>query len=123
VSLITAPSRLDVADVLDKAADHIDTHGWTQGRLYDGRQADGGTPIAECRSDLYGALKTAVIGVPRWGGTPEQVALTDAAYQAVEDHLHTDNVHGWNDEPERVQADVTTALRATATNLRGEATA
>jgi hypothetical protein len=119
---IAGPNPAEIADVLDKAADHIDAVGWHQGRLYDDAQADAGTPVDRCRVCLLGAVYAALQdGNPRAGVTaPRELTLAIAAEDAMENHLDGP-VIDWNDSRERTQAEVTAALRATAANLRSAA--
>jgi hypothetical protein len=116
----TKPSPTDVAAVLDGAAAHIDTVGWHQGRMYDSGQADAGTPVEQCRVCAIGAVYAAIHGVPRAGVEGPALTLAIAAENALEGHLDG-SVVAWNDEQGRTKDDVTTALRATAASLRGEA--
>jgi hypothetical protein len=55
----------DVKAALLKAAEVIETNGWTQGQYYDYRQAAAGTPMNECRVCAAGALCLAILGDPR----------------------------------------------------------
>jgi hypothetical protein len=126
----TTPSREAVADVLDKAADHIDRVGLHKGYLYDTSQADAGTPLPECRVCALGGINAAAFGTPRYSaeynaGDEPLPLILNFAQDAVARHLGGPSfeVDVWNDKLERTQDDVTTALRATATSLRGEATA
>lgn len=111
-----------IADTLARAADHLDRVGWHQGWIYDISQADTGTPIADCRVCIAGALATAIYGQPRYGGeeNTSQVELMMAAEEAVQRHLGQDFIQ-WNDTRGRTKAEVTTALRDTAAGLRGAA--
>ena len=125
---ITGPAPAEIADVLDKAADHIDAVGWYQGYLYDGTQADEGTPKTECRACVVGAINFAVYGsltCPQ-DATGAQVALAYAAEDRLLDHIQAESgdrnsIPGWNDYPNTTADDVTAALRAAAANLRGAA--
>lgn len=119
---IAGPNPAQIADVLDKAAAHIDAVGWYQGRLYDDAQADAGTPLDQCRVCLLGAMYAALQdGVPRAGLiATRELTLAIAVEDALEDHLDGP-VITWNDDPNRTKDEVTAALRATATELRGSA--
>jgi hypothetical protein len=109
-----------VADILDKAANHIDTVGWHQGELYDRYQAI--ESASECRVCMLGAINVALHGDPKFPIGRKIAGETDAhdvaAYierrLAVDDDMAT-----WNDAEGRTQAEVTAALRETAAELRG----
>lgn len=117
----TYPAPAEIADVLDKAADHIDAVGWMQGRLYDDAQADAGTPVDQCRVCLIGAMYAALQdGNPRFGFITTASQRAAAAEGALEDHLDGP-VITWNDDPNRTKDEVTAALRTTAANLRSAA--
>lgn len=115
---VTAPARTEVADVLDKAAQHIDTHGWTQGHFFSDTDPD--LPVEKRPADIYGALKIPA-GTEGYGGKLGQVMLVDAAITAFETHVGA-TYFGYNDADQRTAEQVTEALRATATSLQ-EATA
>ncbi|WP_069883471.1 DUF6197 family protein [Streptomyces luteocolor] len=111
------PPTLTAADLCDRAADVIERNGFNQRHLYDDHQAAGGTPLPDCRVDLFGALNIADHGWPRYDGA----GRTEAAERALQIHLGVGNLGRWNDAPERTQADVVQAFRETAAGLRKEA--
>lgn len=114
------PTRIEVADVCDKAADAIHANGYCRKYLYDTRQADGGTLLEACRVDIIGAINLAVHSTPRHvGGSP----LTEAAERAVNDRIDAPSIVAWCDLPGHGGQQAITLLRATAASLRGEATA
>lgn len=82
-----------MAEQLSTAIDVLRRDGWTQG---DGFSSERG----HC---LWGAVSTAGVGFPEavWRGAISVVALTLAA--ATGRHL---SVIGWNDSPDRTEADV-----------------
>lgn len=118
--ITTFPDAEAQAAILDKAADRLAEHGWIQGAMYDSKQADDGTPLGECRTDLLGALKAAVLGEPRWGGSLDDITVVDLALTALRQHLGAEPL-AWNDADDRTADEVQAALRATAARLRGEA--
>lgn len=109
-----------VADVLDKAADHLDRVGHHKGYLYDETQAEDGTPLEECRVCAAGAILAAAWGTPRYPDRDPEINLSDAALHELEEAIQQP-IASWNDEEERQQEQVTEALRGTATRLRAEA--
>jgi hypothetical protein len=113
----TFPTPAAQADVLDKAADHLDAHGWFQGSMYDSKQLVEGTPLGECRTDILGALKAAVLGEPRWAGSVDDLAVVDLALVALHQRLGMDAV-AWNDVDGRTVEEVIAAMRETAASLR-----
>lgn len=121
----TAPAPEAVADVLDKAAGIVDTNGLIKGQLYDGEQADQGTPRDQCRVCTIGAINVAVFGTPRAADpTVEQISLIDSAADAVAMHLGLGigfvSLPSWNDADTTTDDNVKAVLRATAASLRGE---
>ncbi len=110
----------EIADILDRAADHIDTVGWYRGSLYDGEQSLG-TPLARCRVCALGAINVAIHGSPVFpiGRAGEGIGAHDVA--GYVDRRRTDGAElaDWNDDVARTQAEVTAALRDTAAELRG----
>ncbi len=91
------PSDRDVADVLERAALHLDVHGWRQG------------DDAAVEGDRCALLALYA------------VASTADAYTAREElglFLDVDCIVEWNDEDGRTAAEVTGAMRACAASLR-----
>ncbi len=88
----------DVADVLNRAADHIEGYGWTKGTFEDG---DGHV----C---LIGALDKAtdIVHVPTW-------VMFEAA-EALRDEIGDTSLIRWNDAEERTEAEVLALLRKVA---------
>ncbi|MWA08833.1 DUF6197 family protein [Streptomyces sp. BA2] len=127
----TAPTKVEIADVLDKAIEVIDRVGWHRGYLYDEEQCEEGTAFGECRVDMLGAINTAVTGSPLLGVSKrrleDRIALADATALAVARYLKIPaiprQIAWWNDELERTADDVRNAFRDTAAELRAEAAA
>lgn len=115
----TTPTAVEIADLCDKAADVITANGHQKRHLYDDTQAAGGTPLSQCRVDVFGALNIADHGWPLYCGRP----LVAAAEKAVQAHLGALSLPIWNDSPKRTTDNVIHALRDTATSLREAVTA
>ncbi|KAB1146754.1 hypothetical protein F7R91_14335 [Streptomyces luteolifulvus] len=114
-----SPEReAEIADALDRAADHIDTVGWLQGDLYDD-YAQHGKPLAECRVCAMGALNMALHGTPMFplNLQPDELTAHDVA-ALVEQRIAGSELADWNDSRGRTQAEVTALLRETAADLR-----
>ncbi|MGH3712840.1 MAG: DUF6197 family protein [Micromonosporaceae bacterium] len=114
------------ADVLDRAADHIERHGFNQGTYYDNAAAE--CPAA-CTA---GAIAIAAYGYPAW--IPEYVTgwghaeYTDA-FEWMQGYLAANldryagqsiGVYAWNDSPHTTGMDVVDTLRAAAAAWRVE---
>jgi hypothetical protein len=110
---VTTPA--EIADILDKAADHIETVGWFQGGLYD-MYRDPAKPPTECRVCAMGAINVALHGsplFPPYGDDAHDIA------EYVERRLGADaEMATWNDMPGRTQDEVTAVFRETAAELR-----
>jgi hypothetical protein len=112
-----------IADILDRAADHIDTVGWHQGEVYDPYQRPD-KPTSECRVCALGAINVALHGSPQFPLGPKAEGALDAHGVAayVERRLdYDDELATWNDMEGRTQDEVTAALREAAAELRGGA--
>ncbi|MFF2852600.1 hypothetical protein ACFVT5_40865 [Streptomyces sp. NPDC058001] len=112
---------LKIAEILDRAADHIESVGWFQGELYD-RYTDPSRPLAACRVCALGAINVALHGSPQFpvGRTLGGVDAHEVA-EYVERGFENTELASWNDESGRTQDDVTAAFRGTAAELRGGA--
>lgn len=118
---LDTPSKTDVADILDKAADVIDRNGHHKGYLYSEAKADDGLLLQACPVDAVGAINVAVFGKPRWPAEDHPGGpLAQAAVLALQETVEQP-VPGWNDAPERTQEDVITHLWETAERLRKQA--
>lgn len=115
---------MDDAEVLERAADLIDVHGWHQG-----------TYNREGRLCALGAVREAVGATDRKGNViVSNVALlpfvrSDRIALRISGHLSEMGVRDpatkcaptvplWNDAPERTQGEVTDVLRTVAKELR-----
>jgi hypothetical protein len=110
-----APAATTIADVLDKAAEHIDTVGYCKKYLYNARQAANGLPLGQCQVDVIGAINVAVHGTPRHvAGDP----LTRLAEQAVAARIDAPSVAAWCDYPGNGKDAAISLLQNTAAELR-----
>lgn len=113
-----APAAMDVAAVLDLAADHMETVGYCKRYLYSISQAETGLALDQCKVDVLGAINVAVHGTPRHvGGDP----LTWAAEQAIASRIDAPSVATWCDLPGNNQDAAIGLLRDAAASLRGDA--
>lgn len=98
-----------VAELLRKAADELETHGWTRLKMQD----EAG------RKCMLGALNWAVFG-DDWSNfacpepTDEQRATWMDAQAALRQRLGVRSLTTWNDEPGRTAGTVIRTLRAVA---------
>ena len=119
----TSPSNANkVADLLDRAADHIDRVGWTQG---DWCEEKPGLQPKDCPVCAGGALTVAAYGDPfSTGGhcKPDQFALRVAAVTALIRHI-CDGLIDWNDAEGRTKGEVVGAMRAAAAEQREQVAA
>lgn len=102
--------QMTPAEILDAAADHVEKVGWIQGSLYDYSAENRETS----RCCAIGALEMAS-GV-RVDPRLNYYAMYEAR-RILADHLGTDSQSGipnWNDDEERTQGEVVTALREAA---------
>jgi len=114
---ITAWTPVEVAAVLDQAADHLDRVGLNKGALYDKTQA-AGTVLTDCRVCAIGALNVALHGKPAAGpGDAAFDAHVIASY--VEEYLRTGaGLADWSDKRGGNKEQVVEVFRATAACLR-----
>ncbi|MGW3196248.1 DUF6197 family protein [Streptomyces sp. NPDC001118] len=117
--LIPAPTKAELADLCDKAAEVIRKNGHHKGYLYDTRQAANRLLLKTCRVDIIGALNIAAHGTPRYAGSP----LVFAAERELEKRIDRCSVVVWNDEPGRKAEEAVELLKTTAAELRAEAAA
>jgi hypothetical protein len=107
--------NLSTADVLDRAADLIEPEGaWTKGGY--ARGASGTFVICSENATCFCALGAISVASNRWGYTDEP----DARAVRVLEGLVEGPLSGWNDAPERTQAEVVAKLREAARIARGE---
>lgn len=112
----------EIADILDRAADHIDTVGWLQGSLYGKHEPT--QPLTECRVCAIGALNMALYGSPSFAlrdPAPDEVTAHDVAEYLQGSRTTGLELAEWNDTEGRTQNQVTALLRETAAELRGAA--
>lgn len=116
---LQAPPLADIADAVEKAADHIDKVGHHRGHPYDPRKVDGGMKREEVPASADGAIRIAVYGtyIPPVTVTAAQVDLVFAAEKAVEAHVEQ-RIDLWNDDPKKRKAQIVKGLRDTAAGLR-----
>ena len=122
--IILEPAEAEVADVLDKAADHIELVDWIQGSMYDQERADAGIPLTECPVCADGAIHVAVHGKPVHAvdATPREDGLVLHAELAFLERVGS-SISLFNDTAGRTMAVVVQELRDTAKALRAGATA
>lgn len=100
-------SGLSTVEILRGAKTVLERNGLHKGSLFDWEQGDAGTPVAECRMCLIGAINFADSGDP--------LAGTDLkAYNIVRELLGGDitAVSVWNDAPERTLPEVLAVFEA-----------
>lgn len=116
----TEPTDAEIAEVLEKAAEHLERVGLNKGYLYDEDKADEGTPITDCPVCAWGAILYAVHGAPRPSstGSDADFQLGQAAGSAVAAHLHIQKLVDWSDAKGRQKRQVAKAFRDTAAGLR-----
>lgn len=119
MTLIATPTKIELADLCDKAAQIIDTNGHHKRYLYDTKQAANGVPLNECRVDILGALNIAAHDTPRYAGSP----LVFAAENALMRHTGRASLVVWNDEKGRGKDEAIALLKQTAEALRAGAAA
>ncbi|MFI0031308.1 hypothetical protein ACH4M8_18650 [Streptomyces albidoflavus] len=118
----TSPSNATkVADLLERAAAHIDRVGWAQGDWYEE------TPDLQPKDSPVcadGALTVAAYGEPRGAGVhrkPDEFALHSAAVTVLIRHIG-EGLIDWNDAEDRTKEQVVGAMRAAAAEQREQAT-
>lgn len=114
MSRTDTPTDTEIADLIAKAADVIDSNGHCKRDLYDHRQAAGGTKLANCRVDIIGALNIAAHGTPRYTGRDLRVW---AAEQAILARIPEAAVVSWNDARGHGKREAAKLLRDTAASL------
>lgn len=111
---LATPTDTQVAELLAKAADVIDANGHCKRDLYDHRQAAAGTPLADCRVDIIGALNIASHGTPRYTGRD---LLVWTAEQAILARIPEAAIVTWNDARGHGKREAAKLLRDTAASL------
>ncbi|MGW0837092.1 DUF6197 family protein [Streptomyces prunicolor] len=111
----------EFADILDKAADHIDTVGWFQGSLYNDF-TDPDKPLAACQVCALGAINMALHGTPQFPLRGHEIRYeAHEVAELLKSRIGDDELAEWNDAEGRTQAEVTALMRETAAELRGGA--
>lgn len=114
-------SLSEFADILDKAANHIDAVGWFQGALYNDF-ADPAKPLVTCQVCAIGAINMALHGTPQFPLTvPQGEPGAHEVADLMRSRIDGAEVSEWNDAEGRTQAEVTALMRETAAELRGGA--
>jgi hypothetical protein len=119
----------DVAGTLEKAADILETVGWTQGASVHYEPAPDGS-----LTHIAGFCATGALYRARCNGIEYDNAVSAMAYEIVGDYtdprldgkswligLRSATVVEWNDTPGRTKYEVIDMMRRTAKNLRNEA--
>lgn len=103
----------EAADILDKAAAHIETVGYTTWGRWDDHQEKAGTPRGECSVDVLGAIAYVAHGDPETRLSDKRDAANDARC-AFAWHFRSNTIPvDWTSTQEAVNA-----LREAATALR-----
>ncbi|MCP2339231.1 DUF6197 family protein [Actinomadura rupiterrae] len=104
------------SQILDKAAEHLETYGWIQNHHYE-LWARG--PIERRACCLVGALNVAETGNPLadGSGAPREALVR---HLVLAGDFSAFSLAGWNDDAYRTMAEVLAALRETAEEERGE---
>ena len=89
----------DVSQVLNRAADLIETEGWCQGKLTNPKRK-------HTQYCVMGAIGQACDDLELKSRLPSR--------RAIKDYLAIESLVCWNDAPDRTQAEVVAALRAAA---------
>ncbi|MFH9813454.1 hypothetical protein ACH4NI_35480 [Streptomyces olivaceus] len=115
---MTTPTPADIADVLDRAADHINRVGWIQDEWWEGTPPDLYPEAVSVDADSALAVAAgAEPFAPDSGLTTEQAFVYHAAADALRRHVGCGLIL-WNDKPGRTQAEVTAVMRAAAASQR-----
>jgi len=101
----------EVADVLEQAADLIETVGWIQGSE---EQRDNGIVIGYC---AIGAMRAVNCGIL----SATEHALGNWLWGLPNHVIIHRGVANWNDQPGRRAAEVIDAMKSCAKDLRNEA--
>lgn len=117
MTLTTAPTAVELAELIDKAAAVIAKNGHHKRWLYSEKQAATGLPLADCKVDIIGALNIGAHGSPRYG----QSRLVAAAERALLARIEAPSLVTWNDARGREADDAIDLLERTAAQLRKEA--
>lgn len=105
------------AQILAEAADVIERNGWVQGRYYDFKQYDRGTPAADCRVCLLGGINIAMWGNPSYPRADRRPAFYFQMTGELEKTVGSAWVDDWNDAVGRTVEEVIALLRTTAERI------
>lgn len=103
-----------LADVLDRAADYLEKHGWIQGQLrgYASPSYPNSDPVGVCATGAIEAV--AELELDRVHARQELVS-----YLVTHELWPHHHVPHWNDMTSRTKQEVLDAVRACAKELRG----
>lgn len=103
----------EVADVLDKAVDVLETYGWGQGAAI---QVDTEGKVTFC---AVGAIRKAANYIDNRGWTADirNYELSMTTEDELGDYLNED-IPAWNDHPARDKFEVIDAMKSLAKDLR-----
>lgn len=110
----------DIAQLLEDAATHLEDVGLNQFSSIDEDQEEAGTPAEECRVCALGALAFVISGEVNADLNATQAGQFNAAEDAARRYLGQD-LHHYNDEPDRTVEEVADAMRGAAKLLRAAA--
>ena len=103
--MVTEPTTVEILRGM-KAA--IERNGWAQHGYIDKGQHEAGTPIANCRVDLYGALRIAATGDVTNGDdlTADEARMILLRLVVAESDTGPMGLASWNDWPGRTVDEV-----------------
>jgi hypothetical protein len=108
-----AMSDLSIVEILRGAKAVLERNGWTQLDTIDEDQHASGTPMADCRVDLTGALRIAATGDPTAGDNltamEARMALLDVVWESASGCA---GLGSWNDAEGRTVDEVYALLDA-----------
>jgi hypothetical protein len=106
-------SDLSTVEILRGAKTALQRNGWTQHDTIDEDQYAAGTPMADCRVDLTGALRIAATGDPTAGDNLTAMEARMVLLHVVwESSSHWTGLGSWNDADGRTVDEVYALLDA-----------
>lgn len=100
-------SVLSTVEILRGAKAALERNGWTQHDTIDEAQYAAGTPMAECRVDLSGALHMAVTGDPTGGDNLTAMEARMVLLGIIwESGSAGSGLGSWNDAEGRTEAEI-----------------
>lgn len=111
-------SNNEVADVLEKAADHIHVHGHHKGYYAKGAKTCAKGAIYHAAGIPLSQLQLGSDGVVLLKNIPEISIEANKALSKYIPNEHQGHLPIWNDKPERTQEEVEDALKNCAKELR-----